>query len=249
MNDRHDEFRAWSGAYVLGALSVQDRYAFEAHLRECPGCAVSVQELAGLPGLLATVPAEVAEAQPVGPVPDTLLPRLIREVRRRERRRRWLVGGVAAGVAAAVSVGALTLSGPPEPGQVATQPSAGSSQPAGRPSASRSMAVVGDTALRAVVALEQVAWGTRLDLSCTYPPTQPTASGSPYRRDGDEAGAWPAYELVVRSRTGATQQVATWKAVPGKTITLTGATSWAPSQIASVQVRTTSGRPLLELEG
>lgn len=248
MNEREDEFRDWSGAYVLGALSAQDRHEFETHLRGCPNCAESLQQLAGLPGLLATVPRQVAEAQPVGPVPDTLLPKLIREVRRRERRRRWLVGGVAAAVAAALSVGALTLSGAPEPGQVTAQPSVSSSRPSGGTSPSRSMSVVGETALRADVALEQVPWGTRLDLSCTYPPLS-TSTGPPYERRADEPGAWPAYELVVRSRTGHSQQVATWKAVPGRTISLTGATSWVPSQIASVQVRTTSGRPLLELDG
>lgn len=48
-----DEFATYDAAYVLGALSPEDRQAFEEHLQECDRCAAAVRELAGLPGLLA----------------------------------------------------------------------------------------------------------------------------------------------------------------------------------------------------
>lgn len=48
-----DEFATYDAAYVLGALSPEDRQAFEQHLQECDRCAAAVRELAGLPGLLA----------------------------------------------------------------------------------------------------------------------------------------------------------------------------------------------------
>ncbi|HET8599396.1 MAG TPA: zf-HC2 domain-containing protein [Segeticoccus sp.] len=256
MNEHtRDEFGEYAGAYVLGALSPQERHDFEAHVRECPDCAEAVQELAGLPGLLATVPREVAEARPAGPVPDTLLPRLIGAVRARERRRRWLTAAAAAAVATALSVGGLTLTGAPgDHGASTAQSGTGTGSPSGRGAAhSTAMTVVGSTPLRADLAMEQVAWGTRLDLRCTYPATTASTGGGPgYGSSGGAAGgtgAGPAYELVVRSRSGQLQRVATWQAVPGKTITVTGATSWSRADIASVQVRAASGHPLLELAG
>jgi len=75
-----DEFSTYDAAYVLGALSPPERSAFEAHLRTCTSCAAGVTALAGLPGLLAKVPLEqVIDPAPV-PLPQTLLPRLLREV-------------------------------------------------------------------------------------------------------------------------------------------------------------------------
>jgi len=42
-------------AYLLGALSPSDRREFETHLAGCASCQRSVQQLAGLPGLLGKV--------------------------------------------------------------------------------------------------------------------------------------------------------------------------------------------------
>lgn len=251
MNDcQHDGFSEYAGAYVLGALSPQERHEFETHLRECPHCADSVREFAGLPGLLATVPRAVAEAQPAGPPPDTLLPALIREVRAREGRRRWVTAAAAAVVAAALSAGGLSLAGlPGEEGANTAGPTTSSSPttPAPVPPGT-AMSVVGETPLRADVAMERVPWGTRLDLHCTYPAgVVESGEPSPYPHAGS-GGEEPAYELVVRSNEGDLQQVATWQAVPGRTITVTGATAWPRTDIASVQVRTASGRPLLSLD-
>ena len=57
------------GAYVLGSLSPSERQQFERHLRVCVDCARSVQELAGLPGLLTRVDLDMrtsrADVQPV----------------------------------------------------------------------------------------------------------------------------------------------------------------------------------------
>ena len=65
MSDCGFEYDA--GSYVLGALSPEDRVAFERHLPGCPACAQSVRELAGLPGLLSRIPAETFEAERSGP--------------------------------------------------------------------------------------------------------------------------------------------------------------------------------------
>ena len=97
------------GAYVLGALSPEDRVAFERHLPGCPECAQSVRELAGLPGLLARVPVEILDPEKLPmPVPETLLPALVRRVRRSQRRRTWIAGGLVA-AAATIAIGAVVV--------------------------------------------------------------------------------------------------------------------------------------------
>ena len=98
------------GAYVLGALSPSERLDFERHLAGCAECSRSVRELAGLPGLLAQVDVGDLEPAAVPPLPPTLLPSLVREVRGSQRRRSVLVAAVAASVAA-VAVGALAVGG------------------------------------------------------------------------------------------------------------------------------------------
>ncbi len=108
----------------MGALSAEDRRAFEAHLKECPRCAQSVAELSGLTDLLDKVPL-ARVLQPGAdrePPPDLLLPRLIRTARA-ERRRRSLrlvaSGAVAASlVALAVVVGVTQSRTSPRPGSV-----------------------------------------------------------------------------------------------------------------------------------
>ncbi|HRD63345.1 MAG TPA: zf-HC2 domain-containing protein, partial [Nocardioides sp.] len=85
------------GAYVLGALSPEDRVGFERHLPGCPTCTEAIRELAGLPGLLARVPVDILDADQLPtPVPDTLLPALVRRARRTRRRRMWISTGLVA---------------------------------------------------------------------------------------------------------------------------------------------------------
>ena len=68
-----DEFATYDGAYVLGALSDDERRRFEDHVLVCDSCAESVRSLRGLPALLATVPPTVLEKEPEDP-PANLLP-------------------------------------------------------------------------------------------------------------------------------------------------------------------------------
>lgn len=62
-----DPFTEWEAAYVLGALSADERAAFEEHLSQCGPCRRAVGELAGVPGLLSVVPAGDALGL-IGPV-------------------------------------------------------------------------------------------------------------------------------------------------------------------------------------
>jgi anti-sigma factor RsiW len=213
------EFADRDGSYVLGALSPAERLEYEQHLPGCTDCAQSVRELAGLPGLLSRVAPDVLEQPPADePVPDTVLPVLLQAVRRGRRRRTLAAAGLAA-AAVTVAATAVGLSSPP--------PTSGG----------RAMAPVGDVPVRARVALSSVAWGTRLDLTCTY-----GRAGERYHLPRAVT-----YALFVRTREGRTQQVGTWRALDGRTMRLTAATSAVRRDIASVEVRTTDGHPVLEL--
>jgi putative zinc finger protein len=223
------------GAYVLGALSVEDRAAFEQHLPGCPDCARSVRELAGLPGLLARLPVEVVDPQEPPPaVPETLLPALVGRVRHAQRRRTWLTTGLVA-AAAAIAIGAVALAtvgddGPPEAGPPAA---AGPTT-----AASELMQPVGAEAISGWVSLTQLGWGTRVDLTCSY-----AAEGEAY-----EDGA-PTYTMYVTRTDGSTEQVASWRGLPGKTMHLAAATAADADDVASVEIRDRDGDPVLELDG
>src|SRR4051812_26992789 len=154
------EFAQHDGAYVLGALSTAERVRFEQHLAGCGDCARAVRELAGLPGLLARLDSTVLEAAEAPAVPDTLLPSLVREVRRRTRRRARFATAAAAAAAVAVAVvpiGVFQILDEDRGTSVAVSPT-----PAGEPTPRPMTAVGGPVPVTAEVALESVPWGTRL---------------------------------------------------------------------------------------
>jgi hypothetical protein len=228
-----DPFEHEDAAYVLGALDRADRTAYEAHLQACPRCTAAVAELAGLPGLLARLPgtpvppaAPAPSAVPAAsavpePPPETVLPRLLADVRRaRLRRRAW---GAAAGVAAA----AVLVAG--------TAAVSGRSAPAATDGVPVALTAVDDAPVRAELRLADVAWGTRVSMTCRY--------------DGPVPGGYDpgSYQLVVVSaEDGSTQSVARWQALPGRDAHVTGSTDLTPEEIAEVQLRDGDGTVLLE---
>ncbi|TCP54075.1 putative zinc finger protein [Tamaricihabitans halophyticus] len=96
-----DPFVHFDGPYVLGALSAEDRQAYEEHLPSCPDCTAAVRELAGLPGLLSQLPQP--DQLPQAPEPE-LLTGLLATVRKTRRRRTRLAASVAAAAAACLAV-------------------------------------------------------------------------------------------------------------------------------------------------
>ena len=222
-------------AYVLGALSPGDRLEFERHLPNCDDCTRAVQELAGLPGLLGRVDATVLEHPQVDePVPHTLLPALSREVVRRRRRRTLAAAGVAAAVVAVVAVGA-----PVVVNQLDQDDGPSTSAPSVEPSdiVTRPMSPVGEVPVAASIGLEQVKWGTRLLLTCSYEPTSV----------GYDLPPAVDYTLFVRTRGGTTEQVGSWRSIGGTTMHLAAATSSNRGDIESVEVRTPGGRVVLRM--
>lgn len=225
-----DEFTLYDAAYVLGALSPAERHEFEDHLKGCAACASAVGELAGLPGLMSRVSVEDLTAEVETP-PDTLLPSLARAVRRERVRRRWAVGTAAAAAACLVAVGAVALNGQDSPSRPPITPSASTASG----TANLAMSAVVPSPVTASARLVDMAWGTRIDLTCSYSAT------------GAYPAAGRAYALVVIDRSGAEQQVATWSALPNRELTVLGASSLARRDIAAVEIRTLSGQAILQL--
>jgi len=226
-----DPFAQYDAAYVLGALTSKDRHEYEAHLSRCASCASAVADLAGVPGLLGRVPADrVAEPAPAaGPLPETLLPRLLAasDAGRRPRRHRVaLIGGLAAAVVAlGVVLGAVLAPGDEDP-----------TPRAGRPIA---MTAVGAAPVEATFRLEQVAWGTKVHLRCTY-------VGGTEARGRYGASDRVVYRLVAEARNGGREQtVAQWAVLPGREATLEGSTDLTPGQIDRMRLETVDGTQLL----
>lgn len=146
MNQPRDPFAHLDAAYVLGALSPEDRAAFEQHLTGCRSCADAVGQVAGLPGLLAQVdPAQLD----TGTEPADPLPKLLDEVRRSRRRR--LAGTVSAGVVALAACAAMVVSTQFSDGGPGTE-----------------MTALGAYPVAASVNLSDLPTGTRVDLDCEY---------------------------------------------------------------------------------
>lgn len=223
-----DDPRDWDAAYLLGALSPADRQRYEAWLRENPGERAELAELAGLPAILRSVPADEAVAllsdeglqdgadvAPLAAVPGATVQALAGRIRARRRRRTLGVALVAAASAVLLviggfAVGALHPSGPvatPQAALLAMTPATGSP-------------------VRADVGLTAKKWGTRIDWNCSYGREWSSDSGS--------------YDLVVTAADGTRTTVATWSAVGDQASDLTAATAIPASSIRSIAI-TASG--------
>jgi hypothetical protein len=229
-----DHFTMYDAPYVLGALSPSDRREFEDHLKACDECTRSVGELAGLPGLMSKVSVEQLTAEPER-VPETLLPSLARAVRRQRMRRR-LAFGAAAAAAVLVAVGGVAITQPDPPSRPPVASSPSPSPGSSSSSANLALKPVVPSPVTASARLVSLAWGTRIDLTCTY-----DAAKRPAPADG------VPYALVVVDRNGAAEQVATWKALPDRRLTVIGTSSRAGADIAAVEVRTLKGLTILRL--
>ncbi len=210
------------GAYVLGALAPAERLSYEKHLASCAECRESVQEMAGLPGLLARVPAAMVTDPP--PMPDLMWPRLISQAAREQRRSRWRIG--LAGAAVAACIVALVGLG----WSIWQHNDTGTQRP---PVATRQFqALPGITGVSASATVQQVAWGTRIVMHCS---------------EGKEYRVQVPYDLVVITKDGQVQPAGDWSPVPGKTIQFEGGVHVPLSDIAALEIRLPDGTPLLRL--
>ncbi|GAA5197367.1 anti-sigma factor family protein [Microbacterium jejuense] len=224
MNPDHPRFADWDAAYVVGALSAADRRLYEEHLDDCPQCREALADLAPTLGLLARVAPDRAEAlldgaaesgRMGGPGPDPgARARLVAVGARETRRRRVIVWGSALAAAAVIAV-------------VVGFGITAAVAPVVRPAETVALQPVTAVPLTATVQLTDVAWGTRIDMTCTY-----GRSSDPYAPDKE----WP-YVLVVTSTDGTTSELSSWRAGPGSTSRLQAGTALDSDEIASIEVR------------
>lgn len=225
-----DPYREWDVAYVLGSLTPGDRREYERHLAECEWCSREVAALAGIPGILSTVPRDRAEAlleppEPEPGVPATVLPALASAARSAQRRSRLRIAACL--VAAAVMGAALALA---VPRFVAEGPAP----------AEHHAVVLSQTQPSPVTAsVELVAqpWGTRIDITCNY--AKPTEGKTP---------PVLTYGLYLTDDRGATVQAITWTAGPDSTTKPVGTTDVPRSRITRIEIRLIpNGTILLEV--
>jgi Putative zinc-finger len=239
-----DRFTFDAAPYVLGALSPEDRLAFEAHLATCPLCEAQVREFAGLPGLLSRLPVdEVSAALSVQPEPPaTLLPALQFAVRRerRSRRTRTLAAGLVAACLAVVGTGfavheLLPTSTPGNPaGSIGALPSPTSKPKPGTESFDFKRLTAAPVS--ASVDLTPVAWGTQISMRCTY-----SGAGWPDHESHD-------YRLRVTDTKGNATIVGDWNVLLNKEVQVPGATGVPMSDIRSLEILSPENTPLLRVD-
>ena len=205
------------GVYVLGAADTAERQRLEAHLPTCPACQAELTRLAPLPGLLAGIPESIRDTarSRVGPAWSRGRPAWSpgRPARRPERALRH--GGPrlrwAAGAVACLAAAAVTA------GFWLSSGSGGQHGAA--------LTLVGTnpaTHVSATATLTETSWGASIQLQ---------VSGLPENVE---------CRLVVHSRTGRTEVSGVWDAWQNGPVSIPGSASWRPSDIASLQVTTTT---------
>lgn len=218
MTEETDRFRDWDAAYVLGALSTEERRTFERHLAACPQCSADVAELAGLPGILSKLPVDDAVALlAVTPIDDAHLqggthtPGLVQRLAvAAKRRRRRIRLGILAGAVAIVAV--LAIGGVAYTANQAT------------PVAAVAMSPLGQHVITASLQVTRKGWGTRFDWSCSYHGTSWESSPE-------------SYDLVVTDKQGVKHTVASWSTSGAHASGLTASSKIATNDIQDVEIR------------
>jgi hypothetical protein len=226
-NAPDDDLAEWDAAYVLGALSLEDRRTYENYLAANPARSAELTELAGMPGILNALSrdeavglTDLAGAQPSQDRPDNVSSLANAAAKRQQRSRRtWLATAVAAAAALVITggvVGATVFPRSPAPVQtVAMQ----AMQPTPR------------GGLTAELAVTEKKWGTELNWACQYTKDWSRNVGS--------------YDIVVTTHDGVQSAVGSWKPAGDEATGLSAATSIPTSQIRTVDIRVTgSNEPL-----
>ncbi len=233
--DQHERFALDDAAYVLGALEEADRVAYEEHLRDCRRCRDAVAELTELPPLLAQLDAAgLAATASEEPPPQTLLPKLLAEVRRQRGRRSLRTAAV--GFAAACLIGLLALGGVElwsdthQPQKLVMQ--AVGANPGG---------------VHATIRLLGGSSGTRIQLDCGYHGGAPAGTGYPAAAPSGPASASPPYRMLVYNRAGAMRDLGSWTPQPGEDVELTRDSPWSRQALSRIEITDGDGTVLLSL--
>ncbi|MEU8814760.1 zf-HC2 domain-containing protein [Actinoplanes sp. NPDC048796] len=217
------------GAYALGVLDDDEWAAVHAHVESCADCRREVAELRATEELLGEVPPEAfLDGPPQGG--DALLQRTLAEVRaegdRRDKGRR-LVWTLAAALVAVAALGGGAWAGR------STAPAAVAATQSPAP-ASAAPPVSG--------AATNAATGVSMNVT-----VRPAAG---WVRLSASVGGVPAGEqcrLYVVGQDGARQLAGSWLVSEPET-SVEGSALIAPADVASVEVETYAGRPLVEVD-
>jgi hypothetical protein len=215
----NDDLAEWDAAYVLGALSLEERRIYESYLAANPARAAELTELAGLPGILnalsrdeAVALTDLAGAPPSEERPDNVASLAHAAAKRQQRSRRtWLAAAVA-------SAAALLIAG----GVVGATVFPRSSAPT-QTVAMQAMQPTPRGGLTAELALTEKKWGTELNWACEY--------------TKDWSRNVESYDIVVTTRDGVQSVVGSWKPAGDEASGLSAATSIPKSQIHTVDIR------------
>ena len=226
-NAPDDDLAEWDAAYVLGALSLEDRRTYENYLAANPARAAELTGLAGMPGILnalsrdeAVALTNLAGAPPTEERPDNVASLAHAAAKRQQQSRRtWLAAAVASAAALLIAggvVGATVFPNSPTPPETFAMQAMQSTPRGG---------------LTAELAVTQKKWGTELNWACHYT--------KDWSRNVD------SYDIVVTTHDGVQSAVGSWKPAGDEATGLSAATSIPTSQIRTVDIRVTgSDEPL-----
>ena len=214
-----DDLAEWDAAYVLGALSLEDRRTYEGYLAANPARATELTELAGMPGILnalsrdeAVALTDLAGSPPAESRPDSVASLAHAAAKRQRRSRRtWLAAAVA-------SAAALLIAGAVVGATVFPQSSA--------PTQTVAMQAMQPTprgGLTAELAVTEKKWGTELNWACQY--------------TKDWSRNVHSYDIVVTTHDGVQKTVGSWKPAGDEATGLSAATSIPTAQIRTVDIR------------
>jgi hypothetical protein len=215
-----DPYEFDDGAYVLNSLAPHERAAFEEHMSGCAACTARVREVQDVPWLLVDITTEdVASATPL---PDTVLPGMLRRAREQRRRRRWLVGGLTSIAAACVIALVVML-----------RPSSSTPDRPPAPVAARQFVALGKSPVQASAVLTAKAWGTAIDLECRYVPGTVDRTFE--------------YQMLVYDRSGHKHAGGDWRLPTESDIDFPTGTAVPLTQIARIDIALPNGTPILRL--
>lgn len=221
-----DDLAEWDAAYVLGALSLEERRIYESYLAANPARSTELTELAGMPGILNALSREeaVALTDLAGAVPvaggDEVVSLAQAAAKRQRRSRRTFVTGAVA------SAAALLIAGGVVGATVFSR-----STPSVQTVAMQTMQPTPRGGVTAELAVTEKKWGTELNWACQY--------------IKDWSRNVESYDLVVTTHDGVQTAVGSWKPAGDEAAGLSAATSIPTSQIRTVDIRVTgSNEPL-----
>ena len=241
------------GVYVLGAADAEESRQVRAHLPGCPACRAELALLRPLPGLLARVPEDALAAEP--PLGRAARQRPGRGARQRPGRgARQRPGRVltSAQTVPPRSYRAGPPSGPRRSGRAGARPGPGGPRPWPQrwpPSRVRPADSGLRPGLRATGRPRSRSPARTRPCTCARPrlsPRHPGARASSFGFDGLPLNV--PCRLIVRSRAGATEITGVWDAWRTGPVTVPASAGWLPSDIASLQVATTT-RNLVTISG